>query len=257
VKPFLRIEQRDRTIILTMDRPETRNALTGSTAVEEMIAACDRINADSSVSVAILTGAGPAFSAGGNIKAMAEQLAAPIPAEEVRHGYRVGIQRMTKAVYSLGVPLIAAVNGSAIGAGCDLACMCDIRIAADCATFAESFVRLGLIPGDGGAWLLPRVIGRSRAAELTFTGDAIDAATAFGWGLVSSVVPADALLDAALTLAERIARNDGATLRAAKQLLREGEHGRLESVLELSAALQAIAHQSAAHRDALQALAKR
>jgi enoyl-CoA hydratase/carnithine racemase len=255
--PFLRVEQRDRIVILTMDHPQTRNALTGSTAIEELIAACERIDADSSVSVAILTGAGPAFSAGGNIKAMAAQLAAPTPAEQVRNNYRTGIQRMTKAVYGVAVPLIAAINGPAIGAGCDLACMCDIRIAADCASFAESFVRLGLVPGDGGSWLLPRAIGRSRAAELTFTGDAIDASTAQEWGLVSQVTPANSLMEAALALAERIARNDGATLRAAKLLLRASEHGRLESVLELSAALQAIAHQSAAHRDSLQALQKK
>lgn len=255
--PFLRIEQRDRIVILTMDHPETRNALTGSTAIEELVAACERIDADMSVSVAILTGAGPVFSAGGNLKVMREQLASPKPAEEVRNDYRTGIQRMTKAVYGLAVPLIGAINGPAIGAGCDLACMCDIRIAADCASFAESFVRLGLVPGDGGSWLLPRAIGRSRAAELTFTGDAIDAGTAQAWGLISQVTPASTLLEAALALAERIARNDGATLRAAKQLLRASEHGRLESVLELSAALQAIAHQSVAHRDSLQALLKK
>lgn len=255
---FLRIEQRDNTIILTMDDPQTRNALTGSTAIEEIVAACGRINADMSVAVAVLTGAGPAFSAGGNIKAMAEQLAAPKSAEAIRNDYRVGIQRMAKAVYGLAVPLIAAVNGPAIGAGCDLACMCDIRLAADRATFAESFVRLGLIPGDGGAWLLQRVVGRSRAAELTFTGDAINAQTALDWGLVSSVVPADLLLDSALTLAARIGRNDPAILRAAKQLLREAELGRFDSILELSASLQAIAHQSRAHRQAVEdLLAKR
>jgi enoyl-CoA hydratase/carnithine racemase len=248
---FLKIERRNNIVLLTMDHPQSRNVLTGSSAVPEIVAACAQINADTSVSVAILTGTGPAFSAGGNIKAMAEQLNAPLPAEEIRQSYRMGIQQMTRAVYGLAVPLIAAVNGPAIGAGCDLACMCDIRIAADTAIFAESFVRLGLIPGDGGAWMLPRAIGRSRAAELTYTGDTIDAKTALEWGLVSSVVPADGLIDTALALAARIARNDGPTLRAAKLLLREGEQAPLESVLELSAALQAIAHQSAAHHEAL------
>jgi 2-(1,2-epoxy-1,2-dihydrophenyl)acetyl-CoA isomerase len=257
MNPFLLIERRGAIVILTMNHAETRNTLTGSTATEELVGACDQINSDASISVAILTGAGAAFSAGGNLQLMADRLARSPPADAVRQDYRIGIQRMTKAVYGLAVPLIAAVNGPAIGAGFDLACMCDVRIASERAAFAESFVRLGLIPGDGGAWLLPRVIGRSRAAELSFTGDTIDAATALDWGLVSSVVSSDALLDTALALAARIARNDGATLRACKQLLREGEHSRLDTVLELSAALQAIAHQSAAHSAAIDAWTKR
>jgi enoyl-CoA hydratase/carnithine racemase len=253
MKPFLNFERHDRIAMLTMNLPEQRNPLTGTSAVEELIDACRRIDTDASVSVAILTGAGTAFSAGGNLKEMAKHLTDPPPLAAVREQYRQGIQLMTKSIYNLAVPLIAAVNGPAIGAGCDLACMCDIRIASESATFAESFVRVGLIPGDGGAWLLPRIVGRSRAAEMTFTGDTLNAQQALACGLVSSVVPATSLLDEAMKLATRIARNDGATLRAAKQLLREGEHSRLDTVLELSAALQAIAHTTSAHHDAVKA----
>ena len=113
--------------------------------------------------------------------------------------------RLPLALFNLEVPVIAAVNGAAIGAGLDLACMCDIRIASELAKFAESFVKLGIIPGDGGAWLLPRIIGLSRAAELTFTGQMIDAQQALEWNLVSRIVPHDALLATAQGLARSIA----------------------------------------------------
>lgn len=103
------------------------------------------------------------------------------------------------------MPTIAAVNGPAIGAGCDLALICDIRLAATNAVFAESFVKVGIIPGDGGAWLLPRAVGLSRACEMAFTGEPVDAQQALAWGLVSQLVEPEQLLDAALDLARRIA----------------------------------------------------
>ena len=135
---------------------------------------------------------------------------------DIRHDYRRGIQRLTLALFNLEVPVIAAVNGHAIGAGLDLACMCDIRIASEKAKFAESFIKLGIIPGDGGAWLLPRIVGMSRAAELAFTGDMIDAQQALAWNLVSRVVPHDELMPAARELAGRIAQHAVAR-RAADQ----------------------------------------
>ena len=248
---FLRYEQDGHVVTLTMDQPDTRNALTGNTAVEEFEAAARRIAEDPGVRVAIITGNGPAFSSGGNLKDMRSLFDAP--PERLVAWYRHGIQRLTRAVYNLEVPCIAAVNGPAVGAGCDLACMCDIRIAAENASFAESFIKVGLIPGDGGAWLLPRTVGRSRAAEMAFTGDAVDAATALDIGLVSHVVPADGLLDAARALADRIAANPGPTLRLTKKLQREAEMLSLDSLLELSAGYQAVAHTTAQHREAVMA----
>jgi enoyl-CoA hydratase/carnithine racemase len=131
--------------------------------------------------------------------------------------------------------------------------MCDIRIASDKAKFAESFIKVGIVPGDGGAWLLPRVIGRSKAAELSFTGDVLDATQALACGLVSTVVPPEQLLAEAHKLAERIASNPGPTLRLTKRLLREGEHLRLDSLLALSAGYQALAHKTPQHAEAVQA----
>src|SRR6476660_5615209 len=193
--------------------------------------------------VAILTGAGTAFSSGGNVKKMLEsgETRADLPAQ-TRRNYKLGIQRIPLAFDALEVPIIAAVNGPAIGAGCDLACMCDVRIAAESAKFAESFVKLGIIPGDGGAWLLPRVVGYSKACEMAFTGDPINAAEALACGLVSRVVPDAELLTAAKALAARIAVNPPYAVRMAKRLLIEGRHSRLDTLLELSASLQALIH---------------
>lgn len=255
--PFLNIERDGAILTLTMNQPETRNALTGNTAVEEFVQVCDEIRRDASVKAVILTGAGPIFSSGGNVKDMQRFFDDALTPDAIREEYRQGIQRIPRALNQLDVPLICAVNGPAIGAGLDLTCMCDIRIASETATFAESFVRVGIVPGDGGAWLLPRAVGRAKAAEMAFTGEAIDAQQALACGLVSRVVPADQLLPTARVLADKIAANPGAVMRMTKRLLREGEHSTLESLLELSAGYQALAHKTADHREAVMAFVEK
>jgi enoyl-CoA hydratase/carnithine racemase len=250
---FLKYEQQGHVVTLTMSQPERRNPLTGNTAVAEILAACETIAADSSVRAVILTGEGPAFSSGGDIKTMQQQSFGEVDGMRIRDDYRRGIQRLPLALFNLEVPTIAAINGAAVGAGLDLACMCDLRVASDKARFAESFVKMGIIPGDGGAWLLPRVIGMARAAELSLTGRMIDAATALQWGLVSQVVPPEELLGAANALANEIAANPPQVTRMTKKLMREGMHQSLASLLELSAAYQALAHQTADHREAVSA----
>ena len=250
---FLKYEQDGAIVTLTMNDPETRNPLTGNSAVDEFVAACAKIQADPGVKVVVVTGAGPAFSTGGNVKDMRRFFETDISALAIRDEYRGGIQRLPLALYHLEVPTIAAVNGPAIGAGCDLACMCDIRIAAPEARFAESFVRMGIIPGDGGAWLLPRVVGLSKAAEMAFTGEIVDAEEALRCGLVSRISPPGGLLETAYALARRIAANPGPALRLTKKLMREGQHLRLDSLLELSAAYQALAHHTPQHEEAVRA----
>ena len=253
MRSFLNIERDGAIVTLTMNQPETRNPLTGNSAVPEFIDACHEIEADVTIKVVILTGAGSAFCSGGNVRDMQRYRRDAIPSTTIRDEYRRGIQRLPLALYNLEVPTIAAVNGAAIGAGCDLACMCDIRIAADSARFSESFIKLGIVPGDGGAWLLPRVVGMSKAAEMSFTGDAIDAQTALACGLVSQVVSQDRLMAEARNLADRIAVNPGPALRLTKRLLREGQHVRLDTLLEMSAAFQAMAHKTPQHEEAVEA----
>ena len=150
--------------------------------------------------------------------------------------------------------MIAAINGHAIGLGLDLACVCDLRVAADSAKMAASFIKVGIIPGDGGAWTLQKIIGYSKAAELFLTGRTFDAAYAQSIGLVGDVVPAEQLMDKAVALAEEIAANSPRALRLTKRLLREAQHGRAGDVLELSAAFQAIVHETADHKEAVNAI---
>lgn len=250
---FLIYEQHDAVVTLTMNEPDRRNPLTGNTAIPEFLAAIDRIEVTETVRAVILTGNGPSFCAGGDIRAMKQQASPEVSQMSIRHEYRHGIQQLTKRLFDIEVPVIAAINGHAIGAGLDLACMCDIRIAATHAKFAESFIKLGIIPGDGGAWLLPRIVGMARAAELAFTGDTIDAETALAYDLVSQVVEPDELMPAAIDMASRISRHPSHAVRMTKRLMREALHSRLDTVLEMSAAYQAMAHKTADHEEAVDA----
>jgi enoyl-CoA hydratase/carnithine racemase len=233
----------------TINLPGVGNAITGKDFIAAVEAAVDNANADTEVRAVILTSVGKIFSAGGNVKEMADQAGMfALGALDQRHAYIDGVQRIPRALSRLEVPLIGAINGPAIGAGCDLALMCDIRIASERASFAESFVQLGLIPGDGGSWFLQRVVGYQRAAEMTFTGDRVDATTALDWGLVTRVVAHDDLLPAAKELAERIAKNPPHALRMAKRLLQESRTGSLESTLGMAAAMQPLAHRDPEHQ---------
>jgi enoyl-CoA hydratase/carnithine racemase len=250
---FLLYEQTGPVVTLTMNEPEKRNPLSGNTATDELVAAADRIHDDTSVRCVILTGNGPSFSAGGDIRLMKQQAAPEVDQMQLRQFYRRGIQRMAQALFNLEVPMIAAINGHAIGAGLDLACMCDIRIASKSAKMASSFIKVGIIPGDGGAWLLPRVVGVSRAAELMLTGKMIDAQQALDWNLVSQVVEPDQLMQVAHELAASIAQHSSHGVRLTKRLLRESLRAPFDTVLELSAAYQTVSHKTADHAEAVDA----
>lgn len=242
----------------TLNLPDSRNPISDSSIVEALCERVAAVNADRDVRAVVLTGAGKAFSAGGNVKDMVDRngMFGGSP-YELREGYRGGIQRIPRALYHCEVPVVAAVNGPAVGAGCDLAMMCDLRVASTRAFFAESFVQLGIIPGDGGAWLLTKAIGPMHAAEMALTGDRVSAEKALEWGMVNEVVEPEQLLEAANALAARVAKNPPHSIRMAKKLLRESQHQSLESLLELSAAMQALAHHTQDHREALTAFAEK
>jgi len=247
-------EQRGHVAVLTLNRPETRNALSGEAMFAGFEQLFERIDADSGIRSAVLTGAGSAFCSGGNVAEMRDRagMFAGSP-EQIAHNYRDGIQRIPRAFLRLRVPIIAAINGPAIGAGNDLACMCDLRIASSNARFAESFVKVGIVPGDGGCWLLPRVVGPAMAAELAFTGDTIDANEALRIGLVSRVVEPKALMAEALRLAERIAANPPQVLRWTKQLLQAARTQGLGDALDQAGQLQGLAHHAHDHAEAVAA----
>lgn len=250
----LLFEKSGPVVTLTINRPESRNPLGEEGDGELFAEAAEKINADRKVRCAILTGAGQSFSAGGNVKAMRERSGAFAGAGvHIRERYRHGIHKIVRSIWGIEVPLIAAVNGHAIGLGNDVACLADIRVAADNAIFGATFLKIGLVPGDGGSWILPRVIGYQRAAELVFTADTIDATTALNWGLVSKTVPSAMLIDEARALAARICRQPPDVLRMTKKLMREGQNVSFDTIMEMSAAYQALAHLTEDHKEAVSA----
>ena len=203
-----------RVATLTFNRDDLRNALTGSALIDDICTVADWVNCCDEVSVLVMTGAGSAFSSGGNVKDMAERggdFAGDVA--EVATRYRRGIQRIPLALHAVEVPIIAAVNGAAIGAGFDLANMADIRIASTKAKFGETFLNLGIIPGDGGAWFMQRLIGYQQAFELTLSGRIVDAAEAKTLGIVLEVVEPEQLLARAQAMAARFAAQPPKALR--------------------------------------------
>ena len=259
MEPFLQVERDGPVVIARFNRPDERNTITEVSHSEDIVAFCAEMTRDSSVRAIVLTGAGKAFCAGGNVKLMHDRAGmfggTPF---EIRNSYRTTVQMIGPALSELEVPVIAAINGPAIGLGLDIACMCDIRLMSESAIVAESYVKLGIIPGGGGAWLLPRLIGPQRAALMTLTGDAIDAAKALEYGLVAEVVPAADLRTRAVEVAQRIAANPGHATRLAKRLMREGADVKLETLQQMAAAFQALSHHTNDHHEAIDAfLSKR
>lgn len=244
----------NRIATLTLDRDDVRNELTGTRLVDDIVQTVEWINRTPEVSVLILTGAGKAFSAGGNVKHMLHREGAFAgDVYEVQNRYREGIQRMPLAMQALEVPSIAAVNGPAIGAGFDLTCLCDLRLASTDARFGETFVNLGIIPGDGGAWLLQRAVGYQRAAEMTFSGRIIDARQALEYGLVLAVHAPDALHAEAQALAATIAAKPPRALRLTKRLMQQAQRQELPDFLQLCAAFQGMCHNTEDHIEAMSA----
>jgi len=250
----LRTELDEHILTVTLNRPDIHNAISHKGMIDELVAVCERANQDSDIRVMILTGAGTSFCAGGNIKDMQQKTDMFAgDAAAIEAAYKAGIQKIPQALWHVEIPVIAAVNGAAVGAGCDLAMMCDIRLAASTARFAESFVRLGIIPGDGGAWFLPRVIGQARASHMALTGNAIDAHTALDWGMVSFLSAPEDLMNDAHKIAGEIARNPPLAVCATKKLLRESAQMDLDTMLAQCANIQSHLHQTEDHIEAVNA----
>lgn len=249
------LEKQNHIATLTLNQPKLRNSISEIEVVDEFLAAINEVAQDDTLRCLIITGAGSAFSSGGNIKHMLnkEGMFAG-EANDIRESYGKVIQQIPLALYNLNLPTIAAVNGPAVGAGCDLAMYCDMRVASENAMFAESFIKVGIIPGDGGAWILPRIAGFGRAAEMAFTGEPISAQQAYEWGMLNKLVSADTLMDEAMDLAKRIAKNPPQALRATKQLMRAGTTMPLDTLLQMSAAVQANLHQTQDHKEAVSAM---
>lgn len=242
----------NRVATLTLNRHDVRNALTGTGLIDDIVNVADWVNRCDDVSVLIITGAGSAFSAGGNIKDMAERgadFAGTVAEIEAR--YRRGIQRIPLALQQVEVPIIAAVNGPAIGAGFDLANMADVRIASTKARYGETFLNLGIIPGDGGAWFMQRLIGYQQAFELTLSGRIVDAEESRKLGISLEVVEHDLLMDRVNEMARQFAAQPPKAVRLTKRMMKMAQRMELKDFLDLSATFQGMCHNEPEHLDAV------
>ncbi|MGZ7079194.1 MAG: enoyl-CoA hydratase/isomerase family protein [Thermoanaerobaculia bacterium] len=232
----------ERVTTITLNRPEKLNAF-GGTMREDLLAALERAEADGNCRVVVITGAGRAFCAGGDVELMAGL--------RERDDAR-GLEKLLAAgaaivmqIVSMSKPVVAAINGVAAGAGCNLALACDYRIASDAAQLAESFIRIGLHPDWGGTWLLPRLVGPGRSLELMMSGRAIEATEALSIGMVDRVVPAATFPQEVAAIARMFADAPLPAAAGIKRALRESERNDLRSQLALESAHQIAAFRSA------------
>jgi 2-(1,2-epoxy-1,2-dihydrophenyl)acetyl-CoA isomerase len=244
-------ERSERILTLTLNRPDALNSFTIEMK-EALLAAFKDAARDREVRVVVLTGAGRAFCAGQDLK---ERQGAGVVdlGTELRTRYNPIILAMRR----LEKPIIGAINGVAAGAGISVAMACDIVIASERATFIEAFTRVGLVPDTGSSWFLPRLVGYARAAEMTFTAEPVDAPTAERVGLVNRVVPADALMGEANSMAAKLAASAPLALALTKRALNRGMESSLEDALDYEAQLQSVAGRSADHQEGIAAFVEK
>ncbi len=251
---------RDRVATITLNRPEKLNALSPD-LIAGLAAYIERAWTDDGVRVVILTGAGRGFCSGQDIsgRTIADRGVAddrPPSVADRRHNLR-GIQGVGRAVQQLDKPYIAAVNGAAAGAGMDLASMADIRFAATTAKFTQAYSRNALIPGNGGCYFLPRIVGMAKALELIWTGDLFDAQEALRIGYVSKVFPAEKLLDETRAFAVRLAQGPAVAIQLAKRLAYRSMDATLEQALDLAQSAMVIAQSTEDAKEGPRAFAER
>lgn len=245
--PTVRLEAADGIATITLNRPDALNALTVPMK-RDLLAAFRSVERDRAVRAVILTGAGRAFCAGQDLRERLEPDAAPL-GTEIRERYNPII----RAMRGLEKPIVGAINGVAAGAGASLAFACDLRIAAEGASFALAFGRVGLVPDSGATWLLPRLVGGARAAEIALLNDSVHAGAALSMGLVARVVGASELPDAAREMAGRLAQGAPIALALTKRALNAAWDRGLDAALEYEAYLQDLAGRSRDHAEGIAA----
>ncbi|PKB67680.1 MAG: hypothetical protein BZY81_04130 [SAR202 cluster bacterium Io17-Chloro-G4] len=269
---FLKTETKDNVLIITMHDPPTRNAL-GTEMANELMAELDQFEENSEQRVLLLTGTDPSFSSGANVRGFGQQIqnreeggesgseqGLPWGKMEAQYAHRqpkveFGGQasRIPLRINNLQKPSIAAVNGHAMGVGMGVALACDIRFASEKAVFSEAFSRMGLIPGDGSSWQLPRLIGMSNTLLLQYTGDRIDGNEAYRMGVVSKVFPEDGLMEPAMELAARLANMPTQSLALIKYLVHKSLDMNFEDSLALAHVAQEQVRRTEDHKEAVQA----
>ncbi|MGD8388492.1 MAG: enoyl-CoA hydratase-related protein [Desulfobacteraceae bacterium] len=248
-KPHVLYEINDHIALITLNRPRARNAFS-----EEMISLWTRYlreaRDDEKVRVLVVTGRGDTFCSGGDIRDMAE---GKLRSWDMKRFVWDGVHRIALTLEDLDKPVIAAVNGAAMGAGMDMALMCDLRVCSDRARFAESYINLGVVPGDGGAYFLPRLVGTARALELLLTGEVLNAEQALELGIVNRVASHECLLKETFSLAQKIAAKPPLAVRMTKRAMYQGLESSLRAHLDSISSQLALLTETEDHLEAARA----
>jgi enoyl-CoA hydratase/carnithine racemase len=248
-QPHVLYETKNHVAIITLNRPEARNAFS-----HEMITLWNdylkQARGDNTVRIIIVTGTGDTFCSGGDIREMAE---GKLQSWDMKSFLWDGVHRIILTLEDLDKPVIAAINGPAMGAGMDMAIMCDMRVCSENARFAESYINMGVIAGDGGAYFLSRLVGTSKALELLLTGKVITPEQALQWGIVNRVVPHEDLMKETVALAETIANKPPLAVRMMKRAVYQAQTGSLRSHLDYISSQMALLTETDDHREAAQA----
>jgi len=259
----------DGVLVLTMNDPATRNAL-GNPLSQELMSEVDRFEKDPELKVLVITGADPSFSSGANVRgfdqgirqrdeAAAEGPARPSPWDELDPVYTTRETRggggpgIVLKLHNMQKPTFAAVNGHAYGLGCGIALSCDFRIASERALFNEAFIRNGLVPADGSAWQLPKLVGMSNALWMQYSGEAVDGNEAYRIGLANKVVPHEKLMETAMEMATKLARGPIYAMALVKQLIHQGYQHDLAEHLHIAPRAQALTRLTEDHREGVRA----
>ncbi|HXG14933.1 MAG TPA: enoyl-CoA hydratase [Calidithermus sp.] len=242
-------EVKDRIATVTLNRPDKLNAFTGP-MIDAWARALAEAQADERVHVVVVTGAGRAFCAGGDVARMGEGQPTALEHKNMLWEH---IHRIPKTLEAMDKPVIAMVNGLAVGAGMGMCLMCDVRIASDEARFSTGYVRVGLVPGDGDTYFLPRLVGPAKALELLWTADFIDAAEALRLGIVNRVVPAAELREATWAFARQVADGPQIPIRMIKRLVYQSLRLDLRTHLDLVSSHMVIVRQTADHAEGVAA----
>lgn len=238
---------------ITLNQPEKLNAISYE-MIDSLITTLFNAEMNPAIKVIVIRGAGKAFSSGGDLEAMRDHTGMfQGDSNELRMRYMQGIQKIPKCMEDLSKPIIAMVNGAAVGAGCDLSMMCDLRIGCEDSRFGETFAKIGLVPGDGGSYFLTRVVGFAKAMQMTLTAEIISGQKAFEFGLMNFFVPAADLEKETHTLASKIASLPAVAVQMSKKSLKAAYRNDLQVNLDLLAAFQGITQKTKEHEDAVNA----
>ncbi len=252
--PHLQVELKfNHQLWISLNNPDQMNAITLE-MIDSLVEVLTYADFDRNIRAIVLTGYGKSFCAGGDIKAMEEKSGMFAgESHELKMRYQHGIQRIPKCIEEVSVPIIAMVNGPAVGAGCDLSMMCDLRIGSESSKFAETFTKMGLVPGDGGTFFLQRVIGFSKAMEMFLTGKMISGSEAHHFGLLNFYVDHDKLVSETEKIAELISSHSPIAQRLTKKAMKISYLNDLSTSLELLSSFQGTSQRTKDHFEALSA----